>query len=131
MKSKNGRCGHIYLQGTKDNMSINRPFIAQALTFVVYAASASFSPFLALILADKGLSPAEAGTVISAVRVVMFIVTPLWCFIADKIGRRATVLTILSMGSAAMMYIFYICIDIHLCLGSVVLRVQWSKGCLV
>eukprot|EP00760_Papus_ankaliazontas_P002966 PhM_4_TR11352/c0_g1_i1/m.1549 len=64
--------------------------IPQLLTFIVYASSATFFPHLSLLLPSKGFSPEETGAAMSALRVVMFVVTPIWCFVADNWFGGAT-----------------------------------------
>jgi PPP family 3-phenylpropionic acid transporter len=80
-----------------------RPTIALRGTFVLFGfVIASFFPFFALFLSDRGLSPADVGVVIAAMAVARIIANPIWGSLADqRLGRRRVIRIGLTGGIAA------------------------------
>jgi PPP family 3-phenylpropionic acid transporter len=78
-----------------------KPSTSVQVLFVLFGvAVASFFPFLALFLDDRGLSPARIGIVIAAMALARIVANPVWGHVADTtLGRRA-VLRIGALGSA-------------------------------
>ena len=68
------------------------PATAVQVLFVLFGiAIASFFPFLALFLSDRGLSAGRIGVVIAAMAFARIVTSPLWGHIADtSLGRRTT-----------------------------------------
>ena len=77
------------------------PRTSVQVLFVLFGvAVASFFPFLALFLDDRGLSPGEIGLVIAAMALARIAANPVWGHIADTTLGRRSVLRIGALGSA-------------------------------
>ena len=71
------------------------------MLFVLFGvAVASFFPFLALFLADRGLSAGRIGLVIAAMALARIAANPVWGHIADTTLGRRSVLRMGALGSA-------------------------------
>ena len=62
---------------------------------------AAFFPFLALFLADKGLSDSQIGFVIAAMALARILLNPIWGHLADSTLGRRTSLQIGLLAAAA------------------------------
>ncbi len=78
-----------------------RPDVSIPVLFLLFGfVVASFFPFIALFLDDRGLSAADIGFVLAAMAVARIAVNPFWGHLADTtLGRRRT-LQIGSLGAA-------------------------------
>jgi PPP family 3-phenylpropionic acid transporter len=79
-----------------------RPAVAVQGLFVLFGiVIASFFPFFAPFLEDRGLSESEIGLVIAAMALARLITNPVWGHVADtRLGRRS-VLQLTAAGAAA------------------------------
>jgi PPP family 3-phenylpropionic acid transporter len=69
--------------------------------FLLFGALGIFFPFYSLYLAENvGLTPSQVGIVMASVPLSGMLAQPVWGVIADRTGRRARVLAMLSVASA-------------------------------
>lgn len=86
------------------------PAAAVQVLFILFGvAIASFFPFLALFLSDRGLSPAQIGVVIATMALGRIAAGPIWGHLADTtIGRRAVLrIGALGAGLTALAMFFF------------------------
>jgi PPP family 3-phenylpropionic acid transporter len=77
-----------------------RPETSVKFLFVLFGvAIASFFPFLALFLSDRGLTPGRIGVVIAAMALARIAANPVWGHIADTTLGRRSVLRIGALGA--------------------------------
>ena len=70
--------------------------------FFYFASVGIYFPYFSLYLRENaGLDATQVGLVISTWPLVGLVTQPLWGYVADRTGRRGTVLTLLSLGAAA------------------------------
>jgi len=86
--------GPSWLKNVKPSTSV------QVLFVLFGVAVASFFPFLALFLDDRGLGPGSIGIVIAAMALARIAANPVWGHIADTTLGRRSVLRIGALGSA-------------------------------
>ncbi len=69
------------------------PTVALTGTFVLFGlVIASFFPFFALFLSDRGLTPADVGLVVAAMAIGRIVANPIWGSLADvRLGRRRVI----------------------------------------
>ena len=80
-----------------------KPGVAVAAVLVAYFAAVSVTSFMPLWFADRGLSAADIGQVLSAAALFRVLAGPQWGTAADRIGRRPVMLLagVLATGLAA------------------------------
>lgn len=78
------------------------PAVALSLFWFFYFAGVGiYFPYFSLYLRENaGLSSVQVGLVISTWPLVGLITQPLWGYVADRTGRRTTVLTVITVGAA-------------------------------
>lgn len=82
-------------------LSTVHPRTSVQILFVLFGiAVASFFPFLALFLSDRGLSPGRIGVVIAAMALARIAANPVWGHVADTTLGRRSVLRIGALGAA-------------------------------
>ena len=80
---------------------MNRPDRSVRVLFVLFGfVVASFFPFIALVLEDKGLSAGDIGVVLAAMALARIAVNPAWGHLADAVIGRRTTLQIGCLGAA-------------------------------
>ncbi|MCC6747391.1 MAG: MFS transporter [Deltaproteobacteria bacterium] len=77
-----------------------------AVYFFSFAALGSFFPYLPLLLAARGLRPAELTTVMTLLPVGNMLVPPLWGFLADALRLRSVLLVVACAGCAGSVFLF-------------------------
>lgn len=89
-----------------------RPEVAvQGMFLLLGVVIASFFPFFALFLSERGLSAGRIGTVIAAMAVARIVANPVWGHLADtSIGRR-TAFQIGAAGAAASAIVLFLVED--------------------
>ncbi|QNO13981.1 MFS transporter [Alkalicella caledoniensis] len=106
-------------------MSSNK--LAVKLSFIyilLYAAIASFLPFLTPYLQQRGLSYTQIGVAFAVNSIVAVISQPLWGFLTDKYFNKRLTLIILILASSVLIYsfifagsFFFIILSITLIIG--------------
>lgn len=80
----------------------------RALFALIGVCIAAFSPFLALLLRDRGFDPSQIGVVFSAMAATWMVANPVWGHAADVWIGRVRVLRIAAIGAATMGVVFFI-----------------------
>ncbi len=82
---------------------MDRDRVALTGTFVLFGlVIASFFPFFALFLHDRGLDPSEIGVVVATMAVARIATNPVWGSLADtRLGRRSVLRMTLAGGIVA------------------------------
>jgi len=73
----------------------------RAVFFLIGAAMAVFTPFIAVLLSSRGFSPAAIGVVTAAASLAFTIAIPAWSHLADVTLGRRRALVVAGIGSAA------------------------------
>ena len=74
----------------------------RALFALIGVCVAALSPFLALLLRDRGFDPSQIGVVFSAMAATWMVANPLWGHAADVWIGRVRALRIAALGAATM-----------------------------
>lgn len=80
----------------------------RALFALIGVCVAAFSPFLALLLRDRGFAPSQIGVVFSAMAATWMVANPLWGHAADVWIGRVRALRIAALGAATMGVVFLV-----------------------
>jgi MFS transporter, PPP family, 3-phenylpropionic acid transporter len=80
----------------------------RALFALIGVCIAALSPFLALLLRDRGFDPSQIGVVFSAMAATWMIANPVWGHAADVWIGRVRALRIAALGAAAMGVVFFL-----------------------
>ena len=71
--------------------------------FLYFTGLGVFFPYLTLYLRENaGLSGAQVGVVLATLPLVGLVAQPFWGNVADRSGRRSTVLACVTLGTAAI-----------------------------
>ncbi|HEX9122856.1 MAG TPA: MFS transporter, partial [Actinomycetota bacterium] len=86
-----------------------RPAVAIQVLFVLFGlVIASFFPFFAPFLEERGLSESEIGLVIAAMALARVLTNPVWGHVADtKIGRRSVLQLAAAGATVAALILFW------------------------
>ena len=88
--------------------------LISAYWFFLMGALGIFFPFYSLYLDENaGLTPAQVGMVMASVPLTGMLVQPLWGVVADRTGRRARLLALLTTVSAVCYVAMYLANDFH------------------
>jgi PPP family 3-phenylpropionic acid transporter len=79
----------------------------RALFALIGVAVAAFSPFLALLLKDRGFDPSQIGVVFGTIAATWMVVNPVWGHVADVWTGRVRALRIAAIGAATMGLVFF------------------------
>src|SRR6476646_3258433 len=80
----------------------------RALFALIGVCIAALSPFLALLLRDRGFDPSQIGVVFSAMAATWMIANPVWGHAADVWIGRVRALRFAALGAAAMGVVFFL-----------------------
>ena len=80
----------------------------RALFALIGVCVAAFSPFLALLLRDRGFDPSQIGVVFSAMAATWMVANPVWGHAADVWIGRVRALRIAALGAATMGLVFFV-----------------------
>lgn len=75
--------------------------------FFYFAFVGAFAPYFALYLQDIGQSAWEIGVLMSVPQVMRLVAPNLWGWLADRLGRRALIVRIAALFSAAGFLVFF------------------------
>ncbi len=79
----------------------------RALFALIGISVAAFSPFLALLLRDRGFDPSQIGVVFGAMAGTWMVANPVWGHVADAWVGRVRALRIAAVGTATMSLVFF------------------------
>ena len=80
----------------------------RALFALIGVSVAAFSPFLALLLRDRGFDPSQIGVVFGAMAATWMVANPVWGHVADVWIGRVRALRIAALGAATMGLVFFL-----------------------
>ena len=80
----------------------------RALFALIGVCVAAFSPFLALLLRDRGFDASQIGLVFSAMAATWMVANPVWGHVADMWIGRVPALGIAALGAATMGLVFFL-----------------------
>ncbi len=79
----------------------------RALFALIGISVAAFSPFLALLLRDRGFDPSQIGVVFGVMAGTWMVANPVWGHVADAWVGRVRALRIAAVGAATMSLVFF------------------------
>ena len=86
---------------------MNLPVAVRVGLFVgAYFTAMGVTGFMPLWYADRGLSPADIGQILSAASFLRVLAGPQWGGVADRLGRRRPVLTGATLAATALVLLF-------------------------
>jgi MFS transporter, PPP family, 3-phenylpropionic acid transporter len=80
----------------------------RALFALIGVCVAAFSPFLALLLRDRGFDPSQIGVVFGAMAATWMVANPVWGHAADVWIGRVQALRIAALGAATIGLVFFL-----------------------
>lgn len=92
----------------KHNPSRNILYNLVLINAFVYISSSLYGPFLSSYYSAGGISSIEIGILLTIGPITSILIQPLWAMASDRTGRRKAVLALVTLGSAAAMFSYYL-----------------------